>query len=184
MTPRTRQGLVLLAVALTLGVVADALARLVPGRLDVVLGLGALVLAIVALAQTGAVTLPGSLAPLGVPLALLGLALLWRDSPTLFALNLAGVASVAVLASPRLRSVGRRRAGLSDYAIGAGRARRRGRRRRTRARPHRHRLGHRAGRCPGTPGSGAPRSVMAAACPWRRSSAGCSCMPTLPSTAW
>ena len=110
----------LLAVALALGTVADALARLVPGRLDVVLGLGVLVLAIVALVQTGAVSLPGSLAPLGVPLALLGLALLWRDSPTLFALNLAGVASVAVLASPRLRSVGRRRAGLSDFALGAG----------------------------------------------------------------
>ena len=120
MTPRTRQGLVLLAVALALGVVADVLGRLVPGRLDVVLGLGALVLAIVALVQTGAVKLPASLGALGVPLALLGLALLWRDSPTLFAINLAGVASVAVLASPRLRSVGRRRAGLSDYAIGAG----------------------------------------------------------------
>jgi hypothetical protein len=120
MSPRTRQGLILLAAALALGVVADALVRLVPGRLDVVLGLGALVLAIVALVQTGAVTLPGSLAPLGVPLGFLGLALLWRDSPTLFALNLAGVASVAVLASPRLRSVGRQRAGLADYAIGAG----------------------------------------------------------------
>jgi hypothetical protein len=120
MSPRTRLGLILLAAALALGVVADALVRLVPGRLDVVLGLGALVLAIVALVQTGAVTLPGSLAPLGAPLALLGLALLWRDSPTLFALNLAGVASVAVLASPRLRSVGRRRAGLADYAMGVG----------------------------------------------------------------
>ena len=120
MPPRTRQGLILLAAALALGVVADALVRLVPGRIDVVLGLGALVLAIVALVQTGAVTLPGSLAPLGAPLALLGLALLWRDSPTLFALNLAGVASVAVLASPRLRWVGRRRAGLADYAIAAG----------------------------------------------------------------
>ena len=58
------------------------------------LGLGALVLAVVALAQTGVVALPGSLAPLGAPLALLGVALIWRDSPTLFALNLAGVLSV------------------------------------------------------------------------------------------
>ena len=72
MSPLTRQGLVLLAVALALGVVADVLVTLVPGRLDVVLGLGALVLAIVALAQTGDVTVPGSLAPLGAPLALLG----------------------------------------------------------------------------------------------------------------
>jgi hypothetical protein len=120
MSPCTRQGLVLLGAALVLGLVGDALVRLVPGRLDVVLGLDALVLTIVALAQTGAVPLPASLAPLAAPLLLLGLALLWRDSPTLFALNLAGVASVAVLASPRLRSVGRRRAGLGDYALGAG----------------------------------------------------------------
>ena len=43
----------------TVGIaVADVLVTFVPGRLDVVLGLGALVLAIVALAQTGAVRLP------------------------------------------------------------------------------------------------------------------------------
>ncbi|HET9039240.1 MAG TPA: DUF4173 domain-containing protein [Gemmatimonadales bacterium] len=120
MSPRTRQGLVLLGTALALGLVGDALVHLVPGRLDVVLGLDALVLTIVALAQTGAVPLPASLAPLAAPLLLLGLALLWRDSPILFALNLGGVASVAALASPRLRSVGRRRAGLADYAQAAG----------------------------------------------------------------
>jgi len=50
MTPRTRLGLILLAAALALGVVSDVLVRLVPGRLDVVLGLGALVLAFVVLA--------------------------------------------------------------------------------------------------------------------------------------
>jgi hypothetical protein len=119
MTPRSRQGLAILAAAVALGLAADALARLVPGRLDTTLGLGALALALVALAQSGAVTLPGSLAPLGVPLALLGVALIWRDSPTLFALNLLGVLTVATLASPRLRAVGRRRAGVGDYALGA-----------------------------------------------------------------
>jgi hypothetical protein len=119
MTPRTRQGLVLLATGLALGIIADALVRLVPERLDAALGLGAMVLAIVALAQTGVAALPGSLAPLGAPLALLGVALIWRDSPTLFALNLAGVLTVGVMASPRLRTIGRRRAGLADYAVGA-----------------------------------------------------------------
>ncbi len=120
MPPRTRQGLILLGAALALGLVADALLRFVPGRLDIVLGLDALLLTVVALAQVGAIALPGSLAPLAAPLVLLGLALLWRDSATLFALNLAGVASVAALASPRLRAVGRRRAGLADFAVGAG----------------------------------------------------------------
>ena len=100
--------------------VADVLGRLVPARLDVALGLAALVLALLALAQCGLATLPISLAPLGAPLALLGGALLWRDSPTLFGLNLLGVVTVAALASPRLRAVGRRRAGLGDYAAGAG----------------------------------------------------------------
>ncbi|HUR95380.1 MAG TPA: DUF4173 domain-containing protein [Gemmatimonadales bacterium] len=119
MTPRTRQGLALLGAAITLGFAADALASLVPGRLDVALGLGVLVLVLVALGQLGAVALPGALAPLGAPLALLALALIWRDSPTLFALNLAGVVTVATLAAPRLRAVGRRRAGLGDYALGA-----------------------------------------------------------------
>ena len=118
MTARTGQGLAILAAAVALGIAADALARLVPARLDAALGLGALALALVALAQRGAVTLPGSLAPLGAPLALLGVALIWRDSPTLFALNLLGLLTVAALASPRLRAVGRRRAGLGDYAVG------------------------------------------------------------------
>lgn len=120
MPPRTRHGLVLLGAAIALGLIADALVHLVPGRLDIVLGLDALLLAVVALAQGGIIALPGSLAPLAAPLMLLGLALLWRDSPTLFALNLAGVVSVLALASPRLRTVGRRRAGLADFAVGAG----------------------------------------------------------------
>jgi hypothetical protein len=119
MTPRTRQGLALLAAGLALGVTADALQRFLPERLDVALGLGALVLALLALAQTGAVALSRSLAPLGVPLALLAVALIWRDSETLFALNLLGVVTVAVMASPRLRRVGRRRAGVVDYAAAA-----------------------------------------------------------------
>jgi hypothetical protein len=118
-TDRTRQGLGLLAAALTLGLVADVLSRTVPARLDVALGLSAFVLVLVALSHSGIVRLPAKLAPLGVPLALLGIALIWRDSPVLFGLNLLGSATVAALASPRLRAVGRRRAGLGDYAVGA-----------------------------------------------------------------
>src|SRR6476620_2433724 len=119
MTDRTRQGLGLLAAALTLGIAADVLSRTVPARLDAALGLATFVLVLVALSQSGVVRLPAKLAPLGAPLALLGIALIWRDSPALFGLNLLGIATVAALASPRLRAVGRRRAGLGDYALGA-----------------------------------------------------------------
>jgi hypothetical protein len=119
MSPRTRQGLLLLGAALALGLVADVLVSFLPARLNVALGLGALAITVLALAETGVVALPVSLGRLAAPLLLLGTALLWRDSPTLFALNLVGVASVAALAAPRLRSVGRR-AGLADFAIGAG----------------------------------------------------------------
>jgi hypothetical protein len=119
MSDRTRQGLAILVAALTLGVVADVLSRTVPSRLNAALGLATFVLGLLALIQMGAVHLPGKFAPLGAPLALLGIGLIWRDSPVLFALNLVGVATVAALASPRLRAVGRRRAGLGDYARGA-----------------------------------------------------------------
>jgi hypothetical protein len=120
MPPRTRVGLALLAAALGVGVAADVLAHTVPGRLNVVLGLGILVQAFGALALAGIVPRPERLAPLGLPLALLGLALLWRDSPTLFALNLLGLVVVAALASPWVRATGWEGAGLSDYALGAG----------------------------------------------------------------
>ena len=119
MTDRTRQGLGLLAAALTLGIAADVLSHTVPARLDAALGLAMFVLVLVALSHSGFVRLPAKLAPLGAPLALLGIALIWRDSPVLFGLNLLGIATVAALASPRLRAVGRRRAGLGDYALGA-----------------------------------------------------------------
>ncbi|HKT58634.1 MAG TPA: DUF4173 domain-containing protein, partial [Gemmatimonadales bacterium] len=119
MTDRTRQGLAILAAALALGVAADALSRNVPDRLNAALGLAAFVLVLVALMQAGFVRLPGKFAPLGAPLALLGVALIWRDSPILFGLNVLGIGTVAVLASPRLRAVGRRLAGLNDYVHGA-----------------------------------------------------------------
>ena len=112
MSDRTRQGLAILAAALVLGVAADVLLDTVPDRLNVALGLGAFVLVVLALRQAGAVRLPGKFAPLGAPLALLGLALVWRDSPALFALTLLRIGTVAELASPRRMAVSRRRAGL------------------------------------------------------------------------
>jgi hypothetical protein len=119
--PRTRLGLALLAAGLGVGVAADVLAHTVPARLDAALGLGVLVQAFGALALAGIVPRPERVAPLGLPLALLGLALIWRDSPTLFALNLLGIGVVAVLASPSVRAAGLEGAGLIGYAVGAGR---------------------------------------------------------------
>jgi hypothetical protein len=121
MPPPTRDGLALLAAGLSVGVAADVLAHTVPERLDAALGLGVLAQAFGALALAGLVPRPERVAPLGLPLAPLGLALIWRDSPTLFALNLLGIGLVAVLASPRVRAAGWQAAGLTEYALGAGR---------------------------------------------------------------
>ena len=116
---RSRQALAVLAAALAFGLVADLLGRTVPGRLDVALGVVALVLTGAALVQRELVPAPRALAPLGVPFAFLTMALLWRDSATLFALDLLGLAVLATLASPWVRATGRRRSGLGDYVFGA-----------------------------------------------------------------
>jgi hypothetical protein len=84
----------------------------------VALGLGALALVGGATVYRGLVPVPRALAPLGVPFALLALALIWRDSAPLFALNLGGIALLAALASPRVRAAGRRRSGAGDYVRG------------------------------------------------------------------
>jgi Domain of unknown function (DUF4173) len=120
MTSRTRQGLGFLSAALAFGVCADVLGRTVPARLDVALGLGALLLLAGLLVQRGVVAPPTGLAPLGLPLAFLGVSLIWRDSPTLFGLNLLGIAVLAALATPWVRAVVWSRAGVTDYATGAG----------------------------------------------------------------
>jgi hypothetical protein len=120
MTSRTREGLAVLAAGITFGVAADVLVRTVPERLNAALGLGALALVFGVMAQRGLISLPRRLAPIGVPLSLLCVALVWRDSPTLFALNLLGVAGLLTLATPRMVAVSHERAGLVDYAWGAG----------------------------------------------------------------
>jgi hypothetical protein len=117
-TDRTRQGLAVVGAALAFGIAADVLARTVPGRLDVALGLGTLVLVGGVVVYRGLVPVPRALAPLGVPFALLALALIWRDSAALFALNLTGIAMLGALASPRVRAAGCRRSGLGDHVRG------------------------------------------------------------------
>ncbi len=119
MSDQTRQGLALVGGALAFGVAADVLGRTVPGRLDAALGLTALLLVAGFLVQRGLVQAPAGIAPFGLPLALLTVALIWRDSPTLFALNLLGILLLAALTSPRLRSIGWSRAGVTEYPRGA-----------------------------------------------------------------
>jgi hypothetical protein len=120
MTERTRQGLAVLAAGISMGLAADILAHTVPERLNVAVGLGALALMFGFLAHRGFIPVPPRLAPIGVPLALLSVALVWRDSPALFGLNLAGVAGLMVMASPRMIAMSHEPAGLGDYAWGAG----------------------------------------------------------------
>jgi hypothetical protein len=117
MTERTRQGLAVVGAALAFGVSADLLAREIPGRLDTALGLGAFVLAGGVTVYLGFAPVPRALVPLAAPFALLALALIWRDSASLFALNLGGIALLAALASPQVRAVGRR-SRVGDYLRG------------------------------------------------------------------
>ena len=119
MTARTREGLSLVGGAVAFGVAADVLADSVPGRLNVALGLCALVLIAAFLVQRGLVAAPRSVAPLGVPFAFLTVALIWRDSTTLFVLNLLGIAILAVLATPRLRALVWSEAAVLEYPRGA-----------------------------------------------------------------
>lgn len=117
-TEPTRRGLAVLGAALAFGIAAMVLEETVPGRLDAALCLGALTLAGGVLVHQRSVPMPHWLAPLGVPCALLSAALIWRDSGTLFALNLLGIGLLGALASPRVRAVGLRRSRLGDYLRG------------------------------------------------------------------
>ena len=117
MTDRTRQGLTIAAAAVAVGLVGDVLERTVPERLDLALAVGVLVLAI------GYVLLrepeldsphPG----FGLAAGVLVLALVWRDSEVLFALNLLAVGALGVLALPQVRRAGLWRAGVMDYVDG------------------------------------------------------------------
>ena len=118
MTGRTSRGLALASGGLCFGVAADVLGRAVPGRLDVALGAGFLVLLVASLVQRDP-GLPSPPPALGPAAGVLAMALIWRDSPMLFGLDLLALGVVAALATPRLRAPGLGRVGVSDYATGA-----------------------------------------------------------------
>ncbi|HKU62280.1 MAG TPA: DUF4173 domain-containing protein [Gemmatimonadales bacterium] len=115
--PRTRQGLTVAAAAVAIGVAGDVLERTVPGRLDLALGVGALVLAVsYVLAREPDLDPPHP--GFGLAAGVLVLSLIWRDSEVLFALNLLAIGAVGVLALPQVRALGLWKAGVMDYAAG------------------------------------------------------------------
>ena len=110
MTDRTRQGLTIGAAALAVSVAGDILERTVPERLDLALGVGALVLAICyVLAREPELDAPHP--GFGLAAGVLVVALVWRDSEVLFALNLLAIGAVGVLALPQVRALGPGRPG-------------------------------------------------------------------------
>jgi hypothetical protein len=118
MTDRTRQGLTIAAAALAVGVVGDVLERTVPERLDLALAVGALVLAIGYVLMREPELEPPS-PGFGLAAGVFVLALVWRDSEVLFALNLLAIGAVGVLALPQVRGLGFWKAGMMDYVAGA-----------------------------------------------------------------
>ncbi len=117
MTDRTRQGLTIGAAALAVSVAGDILERTVPERLDLALGIGALVLAICyVLAREPHLDAPHP--GFGLAAGVLVVALVWRDSEVLFALNLLAIGAVGVLALPQVRALGLWKAGVMDYVAG------------------------------------------------------------------
>jgi uncharacterized protein DUF4153 len=118
MTDRTRQGLTIAAAAVAVAVVGDILERTVPERLDLALGIGALILA-AAYVFAREPELDAPHPGFGLAAGVLVLALVWRDSEALFALNLLALGAVGVLALPRVRALGLWRAGVMDYVAGA-----------------------------------------------------------------
>jgi len=116
LSPRTRHGLGVAAVALALGALGDALLRPMPWGVNLTLWAAALVAAAAALqrwaatedAQTG-----------WIPVALtVSVLMAWRDSPTLKALDLAALAVVLALAIHHARGGSVRVAGLARYCAG------------------------------------------------------------------
>ena len=91
----------LLGAGLVLGISWHVLQETVPGRLDIALGIGLLLIVLVTLHGRGLLHLPDSdRLVLGVPaLALVG-ALIWRDSELLFALNLLAIGGLIAFARP------------------------------------------------------------------------------------
>ena len=118
MNERTKFGLGILAVAVIMGMLGDALLRETPWGLNVLVWIVAMVGAVSALSRFVGTDLPGNNRWLA--LALIGLAALfaWRDSPTLKVLDGLGLAGALSLAAFRAKSGRLLLAGITEYAEG------------------------------------------------------------------
>ena len=119
MDGRTGRALALLGTAVALGLAGEVLRTWVPGRLDVALWVAAMLLAAYALIRGGALTAPLQAGWLAIAVAVVLPCLLWRDSPTLFALNLAAIGGLLVLAAPATAMRSLDRLGASDLIRGS-----------------------------------------------------------------
>ena len=115
---RTKLGLGVLGVALSLGILGDALLRATPWGINAPFWVAALVLSAVLLARSAGLT-PGDgewwLAPLAVLFAAF---VAWRAAPTLVFLNVSTVLVALSMAAVRGRQGSLRLAGISEYVLG------------------------------------------------------------------
>lgn len=122
MNDRTRVGLGVLAVAVVLGVLGDALLRATPWGLNVFLWMAVLVASVVVLVHRQRLALLGEGRWLVPPVLLLAAAFAWRDSPALRWLDALALVVVLSLIARRARSRQIRLASLVEYALGLSRA--------------------------------------------------------------
>lgn len=111
-----RRAAVVLAVAAALGIAGDALTTTLPERLDVAACLALVLLTIAVLVKAGVVELERDTRMLGAPALLLVVALVWRDSPPLFALNFLALLTLLALAV-RVRGVSLASAEPYEYVL-------------------------------------------------------------------
>jgi hypothetical protein len=118
MNGSTVRAFALLAAAVALGVAGEALRVWLPARLDVTLWGVAVLLAALALMRAGVLAPPPQAGWLAGAAAVVFPCLIWRDSPTLFALNLAAIGGLLVLAAPATAMRSLDRLGASDLIRG------------------------------------------------------------------
>jgi hypothetical protein len=118
MNEKARRALSLLLAGLALGLAGEVLRTRVPARLDAALWIACALVAVIALIRAGALTAPPQSGWLAGAVAAVFPCLLWRDSPTLFALNLVALMGLLVLASPSTAIRSLDRFGTSDLIRG------------------------------------------------------------------
>jgi len=118
MNDRSGRALALLAAAAALGVAGEVLRVWLPSQLDVTLWVVVAFLAAAALIRAGVLTAPPQAGWLAAAVGAVIPCLLWRDSPTLFALDLLAILGLVVVASPGTAMRSLDRLGVSDLIRG------------------------------------------------------------------